>query len=174
VISIFTGALIKSRIGTKSCVVRCDNDCLSYNWNNGSALSANCRRGSARNPIQFRPNEQRFCRISRCACGPARRYRCRSGTCNRRRLRLHPRIFSGFSSAWLMLVAVGHASPLVQPANPLHQSHRARSLSPACLTRADIPTSSASVAASSGRLLPESDLAASDLAAQARVEGNAR
>jgi hypothetical protein len=67
--SIFTGTPIKSRIGTKSDVVRCDNGCLSYNGNNGSPLPARCRRGSARHPIQFGPNEQRFCRISRCVCG---------------------------------------------------------------------------------------------------------
>src|SRR2546422_7544056 len=46
--SIFTGAPIKSRIGTKSDVVRCGNNCLSYNANDGGLLSARCHRGSAR------------------------------------------------------------------------------------------------------------------------------
>jgi hypothetical protein len=49
--SIFTGAPIKSRVGTKSDVVRCGNNCLSYNTNNGSLLSARCHRGSARHNI---------------------------------------------------------------------------------------------------------------------------
>jgi hypothetical protein len=52
--SIFTGAPIKSRVGTKSGVVRCGNNCLSYNANNGSPLSARCRRGSARHPWPHR------------------------------------------------------------------------------------------------------------------------
>src|SRR5262249_29355349 len=37
--SIFTGAPTKSRVGTKSDVVCCDNNCLSYSANNGSLLS---------------------------------------------------------------------------------------------------------------------------------------
>jgi hypothetical protein len=49
--SIFTGAPIKSRVGTKSDVVRCGKNCLSYNANNGSLLSARCRGGSARHNI---------------------------------------------------------------------------------------------------------------------------
>jgi hypothetical protein len=49
--SIFTGAPIKSRIGTKSDVVRCGNNCLSYNANDGGLLSARCHRGSARRNI---------------------------------------------------------------------------------------------------------------------------
>ena len=49
--TIFTGALIKSRIGTKSDVVCCGNNCLSYDANNGSLLSARCHRGSVRHNI---------------------------------------------------------------------------------------------------------------------------
>jgi len=41
-------------VGTKSGVVRCGNNCLSYNANNGSPLSARCRRGSARHPWPHR------------------------------------------------------------------------------------------------------------------------
>src|SRR5262249_6919566 len=41
----------------------------------------------------------------------------------------------------------------VQPASHLHQRRRPRSLSPACLSRVDIPTSSTSVAASRSALL---------------------
>jgi hypothetical protein len=52
--NIFTGAPIKSRVGTKSDVVCCGNNCLSYNANNGSLLSARCRGGSARHNIPER------------------------------------------------------------------------------------------------------------------------
>jgi hypothetical protein len=38
----------------KEGVVRCGNNCLSYNANNGSSLSARCRRGSARHPWPHR------------------------------------------------------------------------------------------------------------------------
>jgi hypothetical protein len=53
VMSIFGGAPIKSSIGTKGDVVGCGNNCLSYNGNNGSLLSAGCRHGSARHPIRL-------------------------------------------------------------------------------------------------------------------------
>jgi hypothetical protein len=52
--SIFPGALIKSRVGTKSDVIRCGNDCRSYNANNCSLLSSRCRQGSARLNISER------------------------------------------------------------------------------------------------------------------------
>ena len=45
--SIFIGAPIKSRTGTKSDVVRCGNNCLNYNASNGARLLARCLRGSA-------------------------------------------------------------------------------------------------------------------------------
>src|SRR5262245_16367862 len=48
---IFTGASIKSRIGTKSDVARCGSNCLSYNANDGGLLSARCHRDSARRNI---------------------------------------------------------------------------------------------------------------------------
>jgi hypothetical protein len=47
----FYWAPIKSRLGTKSDVVRYGNNCLSYNANDGCLLSARCHRDSARRNI---------------------------------------------------------------------------------------------------------------------------
>jgi hypothetical protein len=57
--NIFTGAPIKSRLGTKSDVVRYGNNCLSYNANDGCLLSARCHRDSARRNILERRNIRR-------------------------------------------------------------------------------------------------------------------
>jgi hypothetical protein len=70
--SIFTGAPNKSRVGTKSDVVHCGNRCLSYNANNGSSLSARCRRGSARHQW---PNDTRRAVSTKCVMPASSRRR---------------------------------------------------------------------------------------------------
>src|SRR5262245_23199281 len=107
--SIFTGAPTKSRVGTKSDVVCCDNNCLSYSVNNGSLLSARCRGGSARHNILERlrtlPQLPRVHHACRRRCGvcvrgrPPRHRRARRSPHRARRLAISARyLVSGFLS----------------------------------------------------------------------------